>query len=99
MACITRTPNYGEKKVDFEMMGKGQPSGVHSITFQVIDSTKPLAAVSKIIKKGNRVVFDAEGSFIQNIQSGKKIDLIEVGGTYQMEVEYVSSCSDFPRRE
>ena len=94
-----RMPNYGEKKVEFQMVGDGQPKGIHSITFQVTDATKPLAAVSKMVKKGNRVVFDPQRSYIENIQTGKQINLIEVGGTYQMEVEYMYSDLVFPRRE
>ena len=92
-------PNYGEKKVEFQVMGNGQRKGIHAITFQVTDATKPLAAVSKIVKKGNRVVFDPKGSYIENIDTGKQIGLVEVGGTYQMDVEYVCSDLDFPRRE
>ena len=92
-------PNYGEKKVEFQMVGDGQPKGVYSITCQVTDATKPLAAVSKMVKKGNRVVFDPQGSYIENIQTGKQISLIEAGGTYQMEVEYMCNDLVFPRRE
>ena len=94
-----KMPNYGEKKVNFHMTADHQPKGIHAMTFQVTDATKPLAAVSKIVKKGNRVVFDPEGSYIQHIKSGQKIDLIEVGGTCQMDVEYVCADSGFPRRE
>ena len=94
-----RMPNYGEKKFEFKMTGDGQPQGIHSITFQVTDATKPLAAVSKMVKKGNRVVFDPQSSYIKNIQTGRQISLIEVGGSYQMEVEYMCSDLDFPRRD
>ena len=82
-----KMPNYGEKKVNFQMTANRQPKGIHAMTFQVTDATKPLAAVSKIVKKGNRVIFDPEGSYVQNIKSGQKKDLSEVGGIYQMDVE------------
>ena len=94
----TRMPNYGEKRVEFQLTGNGQPKGIHNITFQVTDATRPLAAVSKIVQKGNRVVFDPRGSYIENIKSGQQIGLIEVGGTYQMDVEYVTNNLGFPRQ-
>ena len=48
----TRMENLGQKRVDFEAT-----NGVKSnMLFQVTDSRKPLASVSKIVAKGNRVV-------------------------------------------
>ena len=49
-----RMENQGEKKVRFKRGGGHQ---VNSITFQVTDVGKPLASVSRILVKGNRVVF------------------------------------------
>ena len=55
--------------------------------FVVTDVTKPLAAVSAIVEAGNRVVFDKQGSFVQNTTTGERIELTCEKGTYTMEVD------------
>jgi len=88
-----KMPNLGEKRVHFKTK-----TGMESnVVFQVTHARKPLASVSKIVKKGNRVVFSPTGSYIENIDSGKKIELNEVNGTYHMDVEFLAK--DFPRRD
>ena len=87
-----KMPNLGEKKVRFKTKN-GMESNV---VFQVTDARKPLASVSKIVKKGNRVIFSPTESYIENITSGKKIELNEVNGTYHMDVEFLAE--GFPRR-
>ena len=42
-----------------------------SIEFNVADVRKPLASAAKMVKSGNRVVLDAEGSFIMNKATGE----------------------------
>jgi hypothetical protein len=79
----TRMENYGGTKVKFKNEGK-----VKAMNFSVTDCKKPLAAVSKIVDKGNRVVFDAGGSFIENKATGEKIVLERERGTYVMLVEF-----------
>ena len=72
----SRMENLGQKKLDFVASG-----GVKSnILFQVTDARKPLASVSKIVAKGNRVVFAPDRSYIENLQSGKRIDMEEIWG-------------------
>ena len=90
-------PNLGEKRVRF----KTQDGADSSILFQVTHARKPLASVSKIVKKGNRVVFEPEGSYIEHVSSGEKIPLQESGGTYHLDVEYLAeSCHQvFARQE
>ena len=36
------------------------------VTFQVGNVNKTLGSVSKMVRNGNRVVFDASGSYIEN---------------------------------
>ena len=60
-------PNLGEKSVAFatdDWQGR-------NMKFQVCDVTKPLASVSDICKKGHRVVFDADWSYIEHKESGR----------------------------
>ena len=80
--------NYGEKRVRFRK--EGLP-GVSNMLFQVTDVGKPVASVTRILDKGNTVVFSrsAGGSFIVNDGSGRKIPLVEEKGTFVMEVEYL----------
>ena len=47
---------------------------------------KPLAAASKIAGKGNRIVLEADGGYIENKKSGKKIPLTIENGVYMMEM-------------
>ena len=59
-----------------------------------MDVKKPLASVAKIVDKGNRVVFEPTGAFIQSIETGKKIPLVREHGTYAMEVEFLAEVND-----
>jgi hypothetical protein len=91
-----RMNNYGGTKVEFVKDGKHK-----SMCFQVTDCKKPLASVSKIVDKGNRVVFDAEGSYIENKKTGEIMKLERERGTYVMVVEFETSvetakASGFP---
>ena len=91
-----RMNNYSGTKVEFVKDGKHK-----SMCFQVTDCKKPLASVSKIVDKGNRVVFDAEGSYIENKKTGEIMKLERERGTYVMVVEFETSveaakASGFP---
>ena len=63
---------------------------MNKITFQVTDVAKPLASVSRILDKGNTVVFSRTkgGSYILNEKTGGKIPLAEEKVTFVMNVEY-----------
>ena len=86
-----RMPNLGEKQVHFRTADGAESN----VVFQVTHARKPLASVSKMVKKGNRVIFSPSGSYIENIATKKRIDMQEVNGTYQIDVEYLAE--DFPR--
>ena len=88
--------NLGEKRVRFRRNGS---SAVNSITFQVTGVSKPLASVSRILDKGNTVVFSraGEGSFIRNESTGEKIPIVEEKGTFVVDVEFMEPASDFTR--
>ena len=65
--------NIGEKKVKFKRVGS---KVVSFITFQVTYVSKPLASVSRILDKGNVVIFSRSGSHIMNKVSGEKISIV-----------------------
>ena len=75
--------NYGTTQVAFKKDGK-----VKTMNFSVTDCKKPLASVSKIVDRGNRVVFDDDESYILNKKTGEKILLERERGTYVMVVEF-----------
>ena len=53
-------------RVEMTLRGKAENGTTMNIIAQVSEIMKPLAAVRKIIKNGNRVVMDEEGSYIEN---------------------------------
>ncbi len=50
------------------------------------DITKPLGSVKKMLKAGNRVVFESSGSYVQNISTGRKTPIHERHGTFAMDL-------------
>ena len=89
--------NLGEKRVRFRRNGA---AAVNNITFQVTGVSKPLASVSRILDKGNTVVFSriGEGSFIRNERTGEKIPIVEEKGTFVVDVEFMEPASGFTRQ-
>ena len=77
----SRIEVLGEKVVRFEK--DGVECGMR---YLITDVKKPLAAVSSMVDEGNRVVFDAEGSFIENKATGKRIELERANGTFVMKL-------------
>ena len=79
---------YFEKKIRFKKEGLG---GINDMLFQVTDVGKPLASISRILDKGNTVVFSRKqgGSYIVNNCAGQKSPLTEEKGTFVMDVEYL----------
>ena len=67
VASKTMIPNLGEKK--FEAITDEGLS--RSITAQVCDVNKALLSVQKVVKAGNRVVFEEEGSYIESKGTGE----------------------------
>ena len=53
----------------------------------VADVSKVLASVARICGCNNRVVFDEEGSYIEDKQSGKRTPMHKRIGVYVMEVK------------
>ena len=68
--------------------------------FQASDVQKPLAAVWRIAERGNRIHFgpEAEDNFIENIHSGKRIDMVRKGGSYVVEASFVAEGFARPAR-
>jgi hypothetical protein len=89
--------HYGEKTATFRA---GDAAAVMSLGFQVSDVQKPLAAVWRIAEKGNLVQFGPrkEDNYIQNVATGKRIQMIRKAGSYVVEAAYVAKEPGFARQ-
>jgi hypothetical protein len=88
--------HYGERIANFRTIGE---SAIMSLKFQVSDVQKPLAAVRRISEKGNRVVFGPEGNYIENMATGKRINMVKRGGSYVVPAELlVKEVAGFARQ-
>ena len=52
----------------------------------VTDVDDALLSVSKVVKAGNKVVFDENGSYIERKSSGEVTPLIEQRGLYKLKM-------------
>ena len=87
-----RIPNLGEKTfqgyTDYEGIKRG-------IKAQVCEVNKALLSVSKLVQAGNRVVFDPQGSYIEDTTTGEQIWLQETGGMYTLKMWVPASDAGF----
>ena len=77
-----RIPNMGEKKF-FGISGEGFHRQMKA---QVCGINKGLLSVSKLVEKGNRVIFDSEGSYIEDRQTQERMYLKESRGLYMLNL-------------
>ena len=78
----TRIPNEGEKRFE-AVTGEGQH---RKLVVQVCDVNQGLLSVSKATAANNRVVFDADGCYIENKDSGEITRLKEKKGMYALKL-------------
>ena len=87
MANGDEIDNEGEKKFIAHMMTvDGADSGGKGITAQVCKVHRPLMSVKKICRNGQRVVFDEDGSYVENKMTVEKIKVVEEDGEYVLDV-------------
>ena len=72
----------GEKK----FVAEGEDGQSRGLTAQVCDVNKALLSVRKMVHAGNRVVFDADGSYIEDKETGECIRMQEQGGMYTLKL-------------
>ena len=77
-----RIPNLGEKKFS----GYTSEGIVKNLTAQVCEVNKALLSVKKVVQAGNKVVFDSDGSFIEDKITGQKLWLKEENGMYKLQM-------------
>ena len=78
----TEIKNHGQRMVKGFALD-GSPINVAA---QVADVNSNLGSVSKAIEAGNKVVFDAEGSYILHKKSGKKIHVTHDNGKFEFDI-------------
>ena len=78
----TTIPNLGERK----FLAISEEGVARGITAQVCAVNKTLMSVSKVVNKGNRVVFDDEGSYIQDKTTGDVSWMRQAGGMYYIDL-------------
>ena len=54
-------------------------------TFQIADVTRPLCSIAKVCDKGNRVVFDSSGGYVED-SWGHKSHFSRKGNIYTMSL-------------
>ena len=74
--------NLGEKTFE----GVLESGEVRGVTAQVCDVNKALMSVRKMVNAGNRVVFEPNGGYIENMHTGSKIDMTDKGGMYTIKM-------------
>ena len=70
--------NLGEKK----FVGHSEGGHKRGMTAQVCDVNKALLSVKRMVTTGNHVVFDPNGSYIEDKGTGERIQLKQKGGMY-----------------
>jgi hypothetical protein len=53
---------------------------------QITDVTKALGSVGKICEAGNRVVFEPDGGYVENMSNNKKTMFYKDGLAYRMDM-------------
>ena len=66
------------------MILEGKVAGNQSIKLlgQVTDVEKPLLSTKEIVMAGNRIVHELDNDYIENLRSGKRVPIQNVGGEY-----------------
>lgn len=78
----SQIPNLGERK----FLGITEEQGRRAVTAQACAVTKNLLSVNGMTKHGHRVVFDDDGSYIEDKSSGERSWLHEVNGMYMLKL-------------
>ena len=86
--------HYGKRSATFTAGGNSER--ILGMDFQVSDVQKPLAAVWRVADAGNIVQFGpkAEDNFVKSVKTGEKMMMKKKGGSYVIEVEFVSKAKD-----
>ena len=73
--------NQGQKNCVIKARGG---STEQLLAFQVCEVHKPLLSVSKLLSVGKAVVFHPDWSYIEDLVTGEKIDLVQKDGLFEL---------------
>ena len=92
-------PNEGEKKFTAcaETL-QGDYSEEKAMTVQVCPVHRPLMSVKMVCRAGHRVVFDDEGSYVENKITLERLKIIEKDGEYVIDM-WIKSDAGFTRQK
>ena len=82
MANGEYAPNLGEKK----FQGVTEEGSLRGLTAQVVEVSQNLLSVHRCVKAGNRVVFDSDGSYVENKATGEVNWLTETGNLWTLKL-------------
>ena len=77
-----RIDNLGEKK----FIATSEEGVSRNVTAQVCEVNKGLMSVHKLVANGNRVVFEKQGSYIEDANTGDRMHLKEKNGTWLLKI-------------
>ena len=70
---------------------------INRIDLQVTEVHKALLSVAKMVDAGQRVVFDPDGSFVEDTLTGERIPMTRKDGVYELKLwakQYSPSSSE-----
>ena len=67
-------------------VGVSENNVIRKITSQVTDVNQALLSVRKMMRSGHRVVFDSDGSFIEDKESGEWMDMRDDGRMFLLKL-------------
>ena len=86
--------NMGERRCLVSSEGSDT---INRIDLQVTEVHKPLLSVGKMIDAGQRVVFDPQGSYVEDTVTGDRIMMTRRDGVYELKLwakQYTPSAND-----
>ena len=75
-------PNLGQQR----FVGYTEDGLANEVTAQICAVNQTLMSVSKVVKRGNRVVFDSDGSYIEHKETGARTWMEQDGGMYSVKM-------------
>ena len=67
-------------------LGSSEEGIERTLTAQVCDVNKALLSVRKVVAAGNKVIFDSDGSYIEDKTTGERMLLKDKEGMYMLSV-------------
>ena len=78
----TEIHNFGQRVI----RGYADTGAPLNVAAQIASVNSNLGSVHRVIEAGSKVVFDKDGSYIQNKKTGKKINIRNEGGAFEFDI-------------